>query len=57
MTDHWEYFNWPEILSEARARLAQARAHDQNSAERDTLEYWCAWCAHANAAACINADR
>jgi hypothetical protein len=25
--DHWQYFNWPNILSEAKARLEEARKH------------------------------
>lgn len=48
--DPWTYFNYPIILREAKARLAEARLHKQNTGEKDTLEYWCAWAAHANAA-------
>jgi hypothetical protein len=46
MTDHWDFFNWPEILREAKLR------HDLDP--KVPLEYWTAWCAHANAAACAD---
>lgn len=49
--DKWDCFDWPEILREAKARLEEARRIGNNIEEKDTLEYWCAWCAHANAAA------
>jgi hypothetical protein len=47
--DHWEFFNWPEILREAASR------QEIDPAKRP-LEYWTAWCAHANAAACFIHD-
>lgn len=51
MTDAaWAFFNYPVILQEAKARLAEARRHGQNVGAKDTLEFWCAWAAHANAA-------
>lgn len=52
--DHWVYFNWPNILVEARQRHAQALESTAQAItpEMRTLEYWTAWCAHANAAAC-----
>jgi hypothetical protein len=54
-TDHWQYFNYAEILREAKARLAEARAHPTKlTPEKDTLEYWCAWAAHANAASVLS---
>lgn len=52
--DHWEFFNWPNILSEAKQRLRQVReSSSKHPMEMYTLEYWTAWCAHANAAACL----
>jgi hypothetical protein len=52
--DHWQYFNWPNILSEAKARLEEARQHPTKlTPEKDTLDYWCAWVAHANAASVL----
>lgn len=54
--DHWQYFNFPEIMREARLRLAEAKASSAAAITADmrTLEYWVAWCAHANAAACLS---
>lgn len=52
MKDHWDYFNWPEINREAKLRLKECRAWGQNTGEKDTLEYWIAWCAHLNAITC-----
>ena len=52
MTDHWDYFNFSNIMLEATARLKEARIHRSAEAwlpEMDTLEYWIAWSAHANA--------
>lgn len=48
---HWDYFNWPEILREAKMRHANAMNSSAKSitSEMLTLEYWTAWCAHANA--------
>jgi len=55
MADHWSYFNYPEILREADLRLAQARRYPEKlTDETNTLEYWIAWCAHANCAACLD---
>lgn len=47
---HWQYFNWPEIVREAKLRLAQAQRSDAAAVtpEMRTIEYWTAWCAHAN---------
>ena len=53
--DHWQFFNWPNILQEATARLEQQRetnrVRSEVDLEKSSLEYWTAWCAHANAAA------
>lgn len=56
--DHWQFFNWPEILREAKLRLDQQREVNRargevEDLEKGRLEYWTAWCAHANAAACL----
>lgn len=51
--DHWQYFNYDNVLSEAQQRLRQARDLGQNDGDKDTLQYWTAWVAHANAAACL----
>jgi hypothetical protein len=54
MIDHWQYFVYDNILAEAKARLIEARRYRNAAAwkeEMDTLEYWTAWCAHANAIA------
>lgn len=51
MINHWEYFNYANIKSEAIARLKEARLHHDNAEEKDTIEYWIAWAAHANAMA------
>ncbi len=51
MEEHWEYFNFSNIVIEATVRLKQAREHCQNNDERDTLEYWIAWASHADAIA------
>lgn len=49
--DAWSYFDYANIRQEVRARLAQARKNPAKlTPETDTLEYWCAWVAHANAA-------
>lgn len=52
--DHWQYFNWPNIISEAKMRHEQARNSTAaaTTPEMRTLEYWTAWCAHANLAVC-----
>jgi hypothetical protein len=54
--DHWEFFNWDIILKEARMRHGNAMESTAEAItpEMRTLEYWCAWCAHANAAAAFN---
>lgn len=45
----WKYFNFAIIFSEAKERLIEFRAHGcELGTEKDTLEYWCAWVAHAN---------
>lgn len=50
----WPYFNYANILSEAKARLVEAREHPTKlTPQTDTLEYWCAWAAHANAASVL----
>lgn len=49
----WEFFNWGLIRREAAGQLAQARSLRMNHGALDTLEYWCAWCAHRNLAAVI----
>lgn len=55
--DHWRFFNYANILSEGKARLAEARSHPTKlTPEKDTLEYWCAWAAHANAASCLTTE-
>lgn len=56
MDDHWQYFNWAEIIREAKMRHAQAVASSAEAItpEMRTLEYWTAWCAHANVAACLH---
>lgn len=46
--NHWNYFNWPEIKREAALRLKNAQENNRPSREL-SFEYWCAWCAHANA--------
>ena len=54
--DDWQFFNYEIILQEARARLTEARLHRTTwsaDSREDTLEYWCAWTAFANASACI----
>ena len=53
--DQWDYFNWPEILREAKMRHTQAMESSAQAItpEMLTLEYWTAWCAHANAAAAL----
>lgn len=57
MADHWQFFNYANVLSEAKQRLAEARRHGFDlGSEKDTLEYWCGWCAHANAAAVLLAE-
>jgi len=55
--DHWQFFNWPEILREARMRHEQAVTSTASAVtpEMRTLEYWTAWCAHANVASCLSA--
>ncbi len=55
MTDRWEFFNWPEIVREARMRHEQAVLSTAAAItpEMRTLEYWTAWCAHANLASTI----
>lgn len=45
--DHWDFFNWPEILREAKLRTAE-------DPREQPLEYWTAWCAHANLASCAD---
>lgn len=55
MADHFDYFNYEMILLEAKERLKEARSHPTKwSADNkeNTLEYWCAWCAHMNTASC-----
>ena len=53
----WEYFNYPNLLREAKLRLAEARADPEKlTPEKDTIEYWCAWTAHANAVAVIKTE-
>lgn len=52
--DPWDYFHWPLIHREACFRLEEARTHKHNG--KDALEYWCAWCAHANAIASLRAQ-
>jgi hypothetical protein len=52
----WQFFNWPNIIQEARMRHAEAR-HSTAAAitpEMRTLEYWTAHVAHANLAACVS---
>jgi hypothetical protein len=53
--DHWQYFNWPNIISEAKMRHAQAVESTAAAItpEMRTLEYWTAHVAHANLAACV----
>jgi len=51
VSDHWDYFNYSNIVIEATARLKEARLHQENFNEKNTLEYWIAWSAHANAIA------
>ena len=55
--DHWQFFNWREIEREAKLRLEQQRevnrVRGEIDLEKSSLEYWTAWCAHANAAACL----
>lgn len=56
--DRWEYFNWPEILREAKLRVEEASGNPSlllKHPERGTLEYWCAHVAHANLADCLDA--
>lgn len=53
---HWDNFNWPNIISEAKERLREAREHPTKlTPEKDTLEYWCAWAAHQNAVESVTA--
>jgi Lar family restriction alleviation protein len=57
-SEHWQYFDWPIILREAVERRHQHRqtataVKRAESPEMDSLDYWCAWVAHANAAACL----
>lgn len=50
--DGWKYFNYENILSEAKARLVEARSHPTKwraDNRENMIEYWCAWAAHANA--------
>jgi len=47
--DQWAYFNWPNIVKEAKARMEEARLYGQAHGEKALFEYWCAWVAHANA--------
>lgn len=49
--DSWTYFEFKNILSEAKHRLDEARRNHLNINELDRLEYWTAWVAHANAIA------
>lgn len=57
-TDHWQFFNWPNIEREAKIRLKQQReinrVRGEVDLEKTSLEYWTAWCAHANAASCLS---
>lgn len=53
--DHWQFFNWRNIMQEAnllheQALVSTAAAITQ---EMRTLEYWTAHVAHANCAACF----
>ena len=58
--DPWDYFNYRNIYQEARARLAEFKRHGHatvgDERPKETIEYWTAWCAHANAVACLTAD-
>jgi hypothetical protein len=54
--EHWQYFNWKNISSEASQRLTlymKTTDSDKRVPEMETYAYWCAWAAHANAAACL----
>jgi len=57
MADHSQYFNWPEIECEAKARLEQEyevnRAWGEVDLQKSRVEYWTAVCAHANVVACL----
>jgi len=55
--DHWRFFDWPSIIKEAEVRLEQARGMGKDAGEHGTLEYWTAWAAHANLAACFAAQK
>lgn len=52
----WQFFNWPNIIQEARMRHEQARNSSAAAItpEMRTLEYWAANVAHANLAACVS---
>lgn len=55
----WKYFHYANILSEAKVRLAEARGHPTKwsaDCRENTIEYWCAWVAHANAASVFGAS-
>lgn len=53
--DHWKFFNWANIIGEAKMLHEQALASTAAAItpEMRTLEYWTAHCAHANMAACM----
>lgn len=56
MNNHWDFFNFPNIMQEAKERLREAREHPTKlTPEKDTLEYWIAWAAHNNAASAFDA--
>lgn len=50
--DHWKFFSYSNIYQEARLRFLQAVKRGATGRE-GTFEYWIAWVAHANAAACL----
>lgn len=48
----WDYFNFENIKTEAIVRLREAKEHSSAmtwKAEMETLEYWIAWAAFADA--------
>lgn len=57
MDDHWIFFSWDNIQNEAIQRLKEAQRvgidYEKFKPEMHTLEYWCAWVAHANLASVI----
>ncbi len=54
--NNWDCFNIPNIMQEAKARLTQHRRDNPHSVTvKDTMEYWIAWAAHANAVSALAA--